>query len=170
MKNSYIVLIFLFVFIACSQDKIPVLVKVEGLKMVKGGFKNKTSLFTLTISSDIDLVAYYKKKKAVNFYMFCPLVTNSFFANDRQIEPFKLLGFINDEENSTIKESRFYNKYSISFEDVNNKTIDDEKIKNLLKDKESVECMLVMPLYIVGPVEVSEKFCIQTKMVLETLK
>ena len=169
MKNSYMVLIFVLVFMSCSQDKIPALIKVESVEMVKGGFENKTSLFSMIISSDIDLVAYYKKKKAVNFFIFCPLISNN-FSDNRHMEPFKLQGFINIEENTLVKKENFYNSFSIYFEDINNKTINDEKIISLLKDKECIYCKLIMPLYVLGPQEQSEKFCIPTKMILENFK
>lgn len=167
MKQYYLLLIG-FILFSCCNKKIPATIKAESIEVTKGGFHDKQKFFTMTISSNINLATYYKEKKAVNFFMFCPLVSET-FPNKIELEPFSLEGFLNEEENVVINENRFYNSFSIYFENNEGETLNDEKIKSLLNGKNCIDCKLIMPLYVLGPREESEKFCIPTKMILESL-
>ncbi len=144
---------------------------VERVELLQSKWNKKDSLITLTLSTKENFIQLYKDADAVNIYLYCPLTTNDFLEKDTKKDVFSIGGFLRKDTVVNIGNRYFYT-FPISFEDRNSNNINKIISLELLKDKDCVDCIVVMAFFALTNFAKQDykKFCIPKDSLIKFLK
>lgn len=176
--KKIVILIGIFLMIAsCNWHNIPKIeFKVDKVEIVVQ-WRN-SPIFEVSLSSNENILHYYYDTRAVNSYLFCPLSSQDFSAENISEESYVAedyyRGVLFQESKVIFEKGEYHYKIPLTFmkRNINNiseQLLKEQEIKNIIDGKNCVSCIIVLA-YMHKSIYKSVPFCIPTDSILVHLK